>query len=285
MKRKVLIVGSSGPLGRTLERELVPRGLDLTTVSRSGQFDSHQMDATDARQSRWVLQTVRPAIVIYLARPALDATAGTAAAIDSAVASLRTFAVECEEAGVDRLVFASSAAVYGTSVATPRSENEEMATDSPYATLKVRSEGVLAEIAAESHLTVLSLRIFNVYGPGFDSSLVNRLAIGEGDPPHVHDTEHFVRDYIHASDVGQAFVSALETREPESGALNVGTGIGTSNRTLLQLPIGSDYIASRQPVDASFSIADIAHIQNSWGFEPQVTLEKAFRDRDRYFSS
>ncbi len=293
MTRKVLLVGASGPLGRAVTGELVSRGHDVTRASRSvgvgaGQHGSApvgfaQLDATNAQQVREVLDRVRPSAVIYLARPAFDGEGDIAARIDSAVDSLRSFATECGRHGVDRIIFASSAAVYGTESASPRSETDDVVSNSPYAALKLRSESVLSEIGESGGFTVVSLRIFNVYGAGFSSSLVNRLAVGGGTPPLVHDTEGFVRDYIHASDVARAFALGLEAPDLESAILNVGTGLGTTNRALLELCPHAVYEASAEPDVASFSIADTSRIRSLWGFEPRVTLESAIREPDRFF--
>ena len=112
-----------------------------------------------------------------------------------------------------------------------------------------RSQGV-------KKLTVISLRIFNDYAAGFSSSIAYCLAMGRGKPPLVHDTERFVRDYIHASDVARAFALGLEAPGSESAIFNVGTGIGTTNRTLLELCSQAVYRASGKPDVASFSVAD-----------------------------
>lgn len=105
-------------------------------------------------------------------------------------------------------------------------------------------------------LTVISLRIFNDYAAGFSSSIAYCLAMGRGKPPLVHDTKRFVRDYIHASDVARAFALGLEAPGSESAIFNVGTGIGTTNRTLLELCPQAVYRASGKPDVASFSVAD-----------------------------
>jgi UDP-glucose 4-epimerase len=293
MTRKVLIVGASGPLGRVVAGELTPRGHDVTCASRSGVMGAgqhgsapvrvEQLDATNAQQVRQVLDLVRPSAVLYLARPKLDGEGGIAARVDSSVDSLRSFAAECGRQGVERVIFASSAAVYGTESASPRSETDDVVSDSPYAALKLRSEAVLSEIGEAGGFTVVSLRIFNVYGGGFSSSLVNRLVVGRGTPPLVHDTEGFVRDYIHASDVARAFALGLEAPDSESAILNVGTGLGTTNRALLELCPHAVYEASAKPDVASFSVADTSRIRSLWGFEPRVTLQSAISEPDRFF--
>ena len=286
MTSRVLLVGASGPLGRAMAGELTAWGHEITRTSRSNAAadGSARLDATDTPQVRQILDRVRPSAVVYLARPALDDADDVADQVDSDIDALRSFVAECARHGVQRVVFASSAAVYGTSSPSPRSETDALVGDSPYAALKLRSEAVLAEAAASDGFTAISLRIFNVYGAGFSNSLVNRLAGDWGTPPLVHDTVNFVRDYIHASDVARAFALGLGAPGAHSGILNVGTGLGTTNHALLKLCPRAVYEDSGEPELASFSIADTSHIHSLWGFEPRVTLESAIRQPDRFFA-
>ena len=228
------------------------------------------------------LQQAKPDAVIYLAKPALANTAEAPFAIRSAVDALRRFSAECAELGVGRLVFASSAAVYGTREKSARRESDAVHAHSPYAELKLRSEEVLGEISGSLGLSVLAFRIFNVYGPGFPNSLVNRLAMGDGRPPLVRNTENFVRDYIHAADVALAFRAAMEAPSLDSPILNVGTGIGTSNRSLLALCANATYRDDPAPAASTFSIADITRIKALWGFEPRISLEAALKNPDQF---
>lgn len=299
MTGKVLLVGASGPLGLAVAGELIARGHEVTRASRSGGVVAGEdgsaflgaapvgfahLDATDSQQVRQILDLSLPSAVIYLARPVLDGEGDFAAQVDSDVNSLRSFAAECGRYGVQRVIFASSAAVYGTESASPRSESDTVIGNSPYAMLKLRSEAVLSEVGESSGFTAISLRIFNVYGAGFSSSLVNRLAVGQGTQPLVHDTDGFVRDYIHAFDVARAFALGLEAPGSGSAIFNVGTGIGTTNRTLLKLCPQAVYRASGTPDVASFSVADTSRIRSLWGFEPRVTVESAIREPDRFFA-
>ena len=258
------------------------RGHDVRRTSRSGGAGFDKLDVTDPVQTRHVLESAQPDSVIYLARPALEHSHDIAQSIDLAVGALRCFARQCAKRGVGRLIFASSAAVYGTTAATPRREDDAVEGDSPYAVLKLGSEQALGEVSASSTLCTLSFRIFNAYGPGFSNSLVNRLAGGEGPAPVVHNSERFVRDYIHAADVASAFRIAIDAPEFDSTVLNLGTGIGTSTRSLLALCPNADYRDHHDTDVNSVSIGDISRLRSLWLFEPVITLELALRDPRRF---
>lgn len=277
MTPSVLIVGASSPLGRAVATELGARGHETRRGSRSGGEGFEQLDVTDHLQTLNALERARPDTVVYLAKPDLEHSSNVSRSISSAVDSLRRFARQCAEHGVGRLIFASSAAVYGTRAMTPRRETDQVQSHSPYAALKLRSEAALVEVGASSSFSVLAFRIFNVYGPGFSNSLVNRLVAVGGPPPSVHRTENFVRDYIHAVDVARAFGIAVDAPSFDSTILNLGTGLGTSNRSLLDLCPNAAYSDSGNFEGSSVSIADISLLQSLWRFEPRVSLETAVR--------
>ncbi len=272
MSDSIAIVGASGPLGRATVRQFAGRGDDVTLVSRSGTEGSERLDIRNSVAAQMMLHSVRPRVVVYLARPEPEAE------ITDVLSSLRQFASSCAAAGVQRLIFASSAAVYGTQQRSPRAETESLTTVSPYATMKLESEKVLADVAVTSGITVISFRIFNVYGPGFSNSLVNRLVLGDDPAPVVRVSERFVRDYIHSSDIARAFGNAAVTNEVESAIVNLGTGIGTSNSALLDLIPDARYQPDASVSAESFSVADTARARDLFGFEPTVELSSAIRN-------
>lgn len=285
--QRVLLVGATSPIGRAVAKELAAVEHLVTGTSRSGGAGLEQLDVTDRLQCESVLARVRPDAVIYLARPELAQPDPAQPdrepnGIDSAVEDLRRFGEQCVEHGVSRLVFASSAAVYGTAANTPRAENCATPGNSPYAILKLRSEVTLAELASAAALSVITLRIFNAYGPGLVASLVNRLAAPDGLGPQVYHSEHFIRDYIHAADVARGFGAAIAANTNASAVLNLGTGVGTSNRELLALFPSADYRENPEFEGSSVSVAETSLIFSSLGFEPRITLPMAVANAQKF---
>jgi len=140
-------------------------------------------------------------------------------------------------AGVDRVVFASSAAVYGEPRGLPLSEQSPTVPMSPYGLEKLVNEQQAALFERLFGLSALGLRYFNVYGPrqdpttqyaGVISRFSSRLAANE--PLTVYGDGRQTRDFVYVGDVARLNVLALRSRV--SGCCNVGTGRSV---TLLEL--------------------------------------------------
>lgn len=174
---------------------------------------------------------------------------------DHNVAGTRNVVEGCIAAGVRRLVFSSSAAVYGLAGAAPVSEASALQPISPYGETKLRAEQILADAAATG-LNYVALRFFNVAGadPGGRCgesaaeawhliTLACRAALGlrpgltinGADYPTADGT--CVRDYVHVDDVARAHLKALDYLAGGGPAqcLNVGYGRGASVRQIVDL--------------------------------------------------
>jgi UDP-glucose 4-epimerase len=150
------------------------------------------------------------------------------------------------DTGVDRLVFSSSAAVYGTPTVELVTEQTECRPESPYGETKLVGEWMVRDVARVTGLRHTSLRYFNVVGSGspdlFDTSPHNLFplvlaALTEGRRPVVRGTDYptpdgsCVRDYVHVQDVADAHVEAaraLAEGRPLEPVYNLGSGSGTS---------------------------------------------------------
>jgi UDP-glucose 4-epimerase len=155
-------------------------------------------------------------------------------------------------AGVEKLVFSSSAGVYGTPTEENVSERTGTAPQSPYGRSKLITEWMIRDIAAVTPLRHTCLRYFNVVGSGhpdlYDTSPHNLLplvlrALTEGRVPQVRGADYptpdgsCVRDYVHVQDVALAHVAAARVLE-RGGRLehvyNLGSGRGLSVLEIMQ---------------------------------------------------
>jgi UDP-glucose 4-epimerase len=156
------------------------------------------------------------------------------------------------ETGVKGFVYSSSAAVYGTPVANPISEDSPLVPESPYGETKVVGEWMTRDQGIASGLSWVALRYFNVAGAASDDlgdNSVNNLvpmvfrALADGDRPRIFGDDYptpdgtCIRDYIHVADLAEAHVAAAahcETNE-SALALNVGRGVGSSVREVMNM--------------------------------------------------
>ncbi len=157
---------------------------------------------------------------------------------------------------IDRIVFSSSAAVYGTPDVDLVTEETEAHPESPYGESKLIGEWLLADQARAADLRHTSLRYFNVVGSGtnkvFDPSPHNLFplvfdALLDGRTPRINGDDYptpdgtCVRDYVHVSDLAEAHVAAarrLDARDPLEPVYNLGSGDGVSVREIMRAVAG-----------------------------------------------
>jgi UDP-arabinose 4-epimerase len=158
------------------------------------------------------------------------------------------------DAGVHRLVFSSTAAVYGNPLSTPIAEDHRLAPINPYAHSKLFVEQLLRDFELAHGLKSVALRYFNAAGADPDGELGEchdpethliplalRAAFGEGKPLTVFGSDYDtpdgtpIRDYIHVADLAEAHVAALGhlLSGGASATANLGVGNGYSVREVL----------------------------------------------------
>lgn len=153
---------------------------------------------------------------------------------------------------VKKLVYSSSAAVYGTPARNPITEDFPLIPESPYGETKVVGEWMTRDAGVAHGLSWIALRYFNVAGAGSDElgdTSVNNLvpmvfrALSKGERPQVFGADYptpdgtCIRDYIHVSDLSRAHVAAASHCEANSTAqaFNVGRGVGSSVREVMDV--------------------------------------------------
>jgi UDP-glucose 4-epimerase len=194
------------------------------------------------------------------------------------------------EKNVDRIVFSSSAAVYGTPPTELVTEDTPKNPQSPYGESKLVGEWLLRDQGVAAGLRHTSLRYFNVVGSGdpalYDTSPHNLFplvfaALKEGKTPRINGDDYDtpdgtnVRDYVHVADLATSHVAAalrLDAGEPLEAAYNLGSGDGSSvgdiMRTVAEvtgIPF-EPVIAPRRPGDPARIVAagDLAARDLDW---------------------
>jgi UDP-glucose 4-epimerase len=262
MRGSVLVTGGAGYIGSVVVGHLLSRGhtvVVLDDLSR-GHREAVAPDATFVQGGigdRGVLDALlrrhRCHALVHLAAYALvgESVAEPEMYRANNVTAGRVLLEGAAAAGVRRVVFSSSCAVYGHPPATPIPEDAPLAPANPYGETKREFERLLAEFASADGATVFSLRYFNAAGAtahhGEDHApethlIPNVLRVASGGQPalEVQGGDYptpdgtAVRDYVHVLDIADAHVRALEADLAEAGprgratAVNLGTGVGYS---------------------------------------------------------
>ena len=182
-----------------------------------------------------------------------------------------------------RVVFASSAAVYGKPRAFPISEDASIRPISPYGASKAASELYLGSFAEDHGIDCVSLRYFNVYGPRQTASqysgvisIFTKRALSQ-QPLQIFGDGSQTRDFVFVSDVVDATIASLE-RTHEGGTFNIASGNET---TVLELArviqritgslTGVEFLPPRTG-DIPRSVADTARAKRELGFEARTSL-------------
>ncbi|MPY68819.1 MAG: UDP-glucose 4-epimerase GalE [Alphaproteobacteria bacterium] len=201
-----------------------------------------------------------------------------------------------QQAGVDAMVFSSSAAVYGEAVTETILESARLAPLSPYARSKVMVERMLEDFSVAHGMRAVSLRYFNAAGADADGDtgeghepethlvpLAIRAALGRAPALAVFGDDYgtpdgtCLRDYIHVTDLAEAHVRALERLRVGAlpPCLNLGAGRGASVREVIAtvgLICGREVpftVAPRRPGDAPRLVADISLARDTLGWTPR----------------
>jgi len=189
------------------------------------------------------------------------------------------------EAGVRRLVFASTASVYGDPDTLPMSEDGPLKPQTPYCISKLASEHLLQFYGRTRGLDWNILRFFNVYGPGQRTdayyttvilTFIERLLAGES--PTIDGSGEQSMDFVHVRDIARAIVLALESEQSKT-ICNIGTGEQTSIADLARLlidAVGVDVEPKFRPRDVLVTrrAADTRRAAEVLGFRPEVGVKE-----------
>jgi len=194
------------------------------------------------------------------------------------------------DAGVRRVVFASSSSVYGTSHELPKREDMAPMPVSPYAVAKLASEGYCRSFGEVYGLETVALRYFNVFGPRQDPrsqyaavvpNFITSLLTGER--PTIFGDGEQSRDFTYVENVVQANLLAMEADVAPGRVYNVACGERVSLnqlfsvlRELADSGVEPVYAAPRAG-DVRHSLADLTASRRDLGYEPTVDLREGLR--------
>jgi nucleoside-diphosphate-sugar epimerase len=295
MTTQYLVTGGAGFIGSHIVSALLERGEsvrvfdNLTTGRKSNlkalKADIHFIEG-DLRDFDSVREAIRGVEVIFHQA----ALASVPRSIADPILSLETningtqnVLLAARDAGVRRVVYASSSSVYGNMPILPKHEAMPTRSMSPYAVQKLTGEllcGVFTQIYG---LETVALRYFNVFGPRQDpdseyAAVIPRFltAIIKGRRPIVFGDGEQTRDFTYIANVVQANLLAASSQDAVGYAINIGCGEQISLNTVLRIVgellgvvVTAEYRDAR-PGDVRDSLADINLAQRLLGYEQVI---------------
>ena len=295
---KILVTGGAGFIGSHLVAFLVEKGIEVLV------FDSLISGKAERIPSgvAFTKGDIRDRAALAVAMRGVTHVAHLAALVSVAESMTNPLATHdvnvtgtenvlqaMREANIQRIVYATSAAVYGDEPSLPKREVSPLQPQSPYALSKVLNEKQADLYERAFGLSPIGLRFFNVYGPGQEgshpyASVISRWieAVLAGKGITIYGDGSQTRDFIHIRDVVNAIYQALTTST--TGVFNIASGEETSLnklRTVIRTAYADSFEVQKESShqgDILRSVADISLAQRVLHFEPSVTLTEGISE-------
>ncbi len=306
--KNVLVTGGAGYVGSHVCKALAAAGYSPVTYDSlvSGYRWAVQWgplevgDIADTARLGEVIDQYRPAAVLHFAAfiAAGESVIDPGKYYRNNVAGSLSLLEVLRDKGVTRIVFSSTAAVYGDPDSVPIPESHPLRPVNPYGKTKLAIEEMLRDFATAHDFRFAALRYFNAAGADADGGigeahepethlipLVLDAALGRRPHIGIHGDDYdtpdgtCIRDYIHVGDLADAHIAALGRLLDggESAALNLGTGQGYSVKQVIeaaQRVLGKKIpvkVSARRPGDSPELVADPARARELLGWAPRYT--------------
>ena len=301
---KVLVTGGAGFIGSNLVRLLLKEGHEVVVLDNLS--SGHRRNLAPFPEVRLLEGDVRNAAAVVAAAAGVEVIFHLAASVgntrsiqnpieDAEVNVIGTLRIleAARAVGARKVIFSSSAGIFGELKHLPIREDHPVEPDSPYGATKLGAEKLCLVYAKLYQLEAVCLRYFNVYGLNqrYDAYgnvipiFAHRLLAG--DPITIFGDGEQTRDFINVSDVVKANYLAAQARGV-SGAFNLGSAtrvtINHLSRRMAEIG-GFPYTVAHGPPrvgDVRDSLADISAARSAFGFAPSVALDHGLTEYMRW---
>jgi UDP-glucose 4-epimerase len=290
--KNILVTGVTGFIGRHVARLFNELGWNVTGLGTStpenaplSSLTKYHDLALPSSELADLVQEVKPLVCIHCAgrasvplsvsQPYEDFNANVNVTL-SLLETLRLFAPQC------RIIYLSSAAVYGNPNSLPISENHIVAPISPYGFHKLISETLCQEYCNIYGLKIISVRIFSAYGPGIRRQVIWDISRKILTQPvlKLQGTGLESRDFIHVQDVVRALSILVDNASFNAETYNIASGQETTIKDLAMLIIDKldkstaiefdGVVPTGNPSNWKGNIEQLSRL----GFKPQISLEQ-----------
>ncbi|MDP3710664.1 MAG: NAD-dependent epimerase/dehydratase family protein [bacterium] len=291
---KVIVTGGAGFIGSHLTRALVEKGYDVHVIDNLSngkkinldpEAKLHQIDLRDFSKLKPVFSNAK--FVFHLAalprvQPSIQDPRNTN---DHNVNATLNVLLASRDAGVKRVVYSASSSAYGNQKKLPLRENMEARPLSPYGLQKYIGELYCKLFSDIYGLETISLRYFNVYGPGAPTEgayamMMARFLIQRknSEPLTIVPDGKQSRAFTHVRDVVRANILAAKSAKVGSGeVINIA---GKKNHTVLEIAdmIGGPKVFIEPRLEPKHSLADLSKAKKLLGWEPKISLEEGIAE-------
>ena len=291
---RILVTGCAGFIGSHLTETLLNQGFkvygidnlsngkltNIASIRKNKNFKFLKCDINDNKIFDELLNDVE--VIYHLAALAdiVPSIQNPELYFNSNVNGTFNLIRNCENKKVKKIIYAASSSCYGIPDKYPTSENSPILPKYPYALTKRLGEEIIFHFGNLFKIPVVSLRLFNVYGPRARTSgtygavfgvfLAQKLAkkpftvVGDGEQ---------TRDFTFVDDVVNAFIEMMDTNI-KNEIFNVGSGKTYSVNTLINL-LGSNKIVNipKRPGEPDCTFADISKILKKTSWKPKISFE------------
>lgn len=300
---KILITGGAGFIGSNLAEELSKKH-EVVIIDDLSTGRAENVEALDVELVRGsitdldlIMENFRDVDYVFhqAALPSVQRSVDDPVLANEVnVCGTLNVLVAARDAGVAKVIYASSSSVYGDTPELPKTEDMKPDPKSPYAVAKLTGEYYCRVFNEIYGLKTVALRYFNVYGPRQDPSsdyaavipkFVNRVMAGK--PPVIYGDGEQTRDFTFVRDVVQANVLAMET--DATGVFNVATGTRISVNDLAGMIM--EIIGNRTDCvhdepragDVRDSLGDISRARVGFGYAPRYGMGEGLRETIEWF--
>ncbi|SNR92016.1 UDP-glucose 4-epimerase GalE [Desulfurobacterium atlanticum] len=316
---KIVVTGGAGYIGSHTVKLLTEKNHEVLVIDNL--YNGHQEAVKDAQFIRCnikdtdklteIFESFKPDAVIHFAAfiEVGESVKNPLSFYENNVSGTVSLLKAMEITGVDKIIFSSTAAVYGNPVTVPIPETEPIKPINPYGQSKACVEKILNDLSTFKGLNYVSLRYFNAAGA--DPSgligeshnpethlipLILKTAKGEREKIYIFGTDYptpdgtCVRDYIHVNDLADAHLLSLEylMSGGKSAVFNCGYGKGYSVREIIDTVrkiTGKDFRVEetdRRPGDPAVLIADPTNLKKTLNWKPKfdeldIIIKSAWR--------
>lgn len=325
MAKKILVTGASGYIGSHTCVELLNSGYDVVAIDNLSNSSELSLDRVEQITGK-KLKFIEADVLTKIQLRNIDAVihfAGLKSVSESVrnpelyylnnVAGTANLICRMKDAGVNKILFSSSATVYGIPQVLPITEDASLSTENPYGKSKLMAEEIIREVCeADDNFKAGILRYFNPVGAhssgligedprGVPANLVPyvcQVALGKFPVVKVFGTDYHtpdgtgIRDYIHVVDLAKAHVSALNFmfKSDENFTVNLGTGRAHSVLEIIKAfeevtgkSIQTSFV-SRRKGDVAACYADPSLAETLLGWKAEKTLSDMVNDHWRWQS-